>query len=184
VFGPERAIIDDILNRSLLAPYGVKFWEVRSNPPRISDPAEITAAITAFEGVGAMTPNVAIGLANEQFGLNIPVIDHEWGNFPFTIVEALATSGKLIGFEKIMKEIEEAELDESGNPVQPGATPAAPATEEGEEGEGKEKADQPRQIRRALGDLRDILEEASRQRYNPPPRKRAVQATMDNGQVG
>lgn len=176
VFGPEREVLDEIINRHLLLPYGVTYWAVRSNPPRISDPQEVISAMTAFEAVGAMTPNVAIGLANEQFGLDIPSIEEAWGDYPFSVVKVLATAGKLEGFDDIMKEIEEADI--------PGAVTVDDPDEEtdpnegpDEEDDGDQEGDKTKQVRQALDTLRDVLETAQRSAYrsreiNPPPRTR------------
>lgn len=158
VFGPERAYLDDIINRQILAPYGVKFWAIRSNPPRISDPDAVISAIEAFNNVGAMTPNVAIGLANEQFGLDIPMIEENWGNFPFPIVEALATQGKLLGFEDILKEVEDntRQFDADGNPInQNDPNPDDPAQDDNEATSDNEKA---KAVRRVMASLRDVLQ--------------------------
>lgn len=115
VFGPERVMEDDIINRQILGGYKIEHWEVRSNPPRITDPAEVVDAIEVFETTGAMSPNIAIGMANELFDMDIPLIEQDWGSFPFTVVQALAAQGKIVGWEKIIKEID---------PVDPPAVPA------------------------------------------------------------
>lgn len=169
VFGPERRYLDDIINRHILAPYGVRYWAVRSNPPRISDPDEIINAIEAFDGVGAMTPNVAIGLANEQFGLDIPLVEEEWGNYPFPVVQALATQGKLLGFEDILKEVDDTEEEPD-----PNADPNAPI----DDTDGATDTDQKtKQVRRAIYSLRDILETAREARYTERSVARASSAS-------
>lgn len=191
VFGPERAVLDEIINRHVLGPYGVQYWEVRSNPPRISDPTEVLTAVKAFDQVGAMTPNVAIGLANEQFGLDIATIEEAWGNYPWAIVQALAQSGKLKGFEDIIAEIDEAATTDEGtdpnaindNTVDPNADPEEVAQQKSK-----------RAIRKVMGDLRDLLEtnktaayrdyysESDEQhRVDPPPRTRP---TLDPSNEG
>jgi len=167
VFGPEREMIDDFVNRHLLAPYGVEYWEVRSNPPRISDPKEVIEAVSAFNSVGAMTPNVAIGLANEQFGLDVSLVEEEWGNYPFMIVQALATQGKLMGFDDIIKEIDDAS-GELGNNESNLVQPVADDDDDATKTDGG-----PRQVRHAIGNLRDVLELASKKRYDPPKRTRS-----------
>lgn len=169
VFGPERAILDDIINRHILAPYGVKFWELKSNPPRISDPEEVIKALTAFNEVGAMTPNVAIGLANEQFGLDIAPIEEDWGNYPWALVQDLALAGKLIGFEDIMKEIEEK--TETGEEVDEAT---AAADDQTAIGDGADEAQKARQIRRAISGLAEVLEVNAKAAYQP--RKRRIVA--------
>lgn len=85
IFGPERNKVDDVFNDKILAPFNPRFWRMRSLAPKLTDPDSIVAAIESLDGVGAMTPNVAIGLANELFDLNIPLIEEEWGSFPFVM---------------------------------------------------------------------------------------------------
>lgn len=121
VFGPERGIMDDVINRKLLSTWEVKNWQFRSNPPRISDPEEMLKAVETFNATGAMTPNTAIGLANELFDLDIPMIDDEWGNWPFEIVKTLATAGRLKGLEGIAEKLEPVVAPAPGAP---GAKPA------------------------------------------------------------
>lgn len=87
VFGPERAQTDDLFNYQILTYNGqpMRFWRFRSNPPRITSAAEVMTAIKTFDQVGAMTPNVAIALANEMFDLQMPIITEAWGDLPFAM---------------------------------------------------------------------------------------------------
>lgn len=180
VFGPERGTQDEFVNRSLLRPYGVQFWEVRSNPPRISDPEEIIKAVEAFEAVGALTPNVAIGLANEQFGLDIEEISEDWGNFPFAIIKDLAARGVLKGFETLLDQTkvfdkpveEDDDTDPNGEPT---STDPNAANDDGSGEGGDQSAVASKMIRRAMGDLRDILDAANQARYQPRQRKAPTQ---------
>jgi PBSX family phage portal protein len=143
VFGPERVKEDDIVNRKLLGGYDVKYWEVRSNPPRITDPSEILDAVSKFDTVGAMTPNTAVGIANELFDLQMTRIKEPWGNLPMAVVDKLITSGALAP-------------DEDGllHFVDPDTIPTAdqPAQDQTAPAEDKNKT-----IRRAMMDLRDQL---------------------------
>ena len=106
VFGPERARGDDMWNLKVLGSYRPQFWSFRSMPPRISDPTDVIAAIEAFDNIGAMTPNVAIGLANDFFDLNMPKVEAVWGDFPFAVVRDLVGQ-QLIpeGFEDLVGEL-------------------------------------------------------------------------------
>lgn len=112
VFGPERNKTDDIFNNQILSDADgrpPKFWRFRSNPPRIADPKTIVDALKTFDAMGAMTPNVAIGIANELFDLNIKTVDEDWGNYPYQTVQALLGKGELIGMDEIRKEVEKVE---------------------------------------------------------------------------
>ncbi|AHC30434.1 portal protein [Rhizobium phage vB_RleS_L338C] len=150
VFGPERAIMDDMINRKVLATWEVKNWQFRSNPPRISDPEEVIKAIETFNQVGAMTPNVAVGLANEMFDLDIPTIDDDWGNWPFEMVKALGAAGRIKGMKDFLEEVDTQVDPLTGQPKK--APASAPA---GEKSKAKEKAE--RAVRSALLDLRNAI---------------------------
>ncbi|QIG76079.1 capsid portal protein [Rhizobium phage RHph_I4] len=152
VFGPERAIMDDVINRKILSTWDVKNWQFRSNPPRISDPEEVIKAIETFNMVGAMTPNTAVGLANELFDLDIPTIVEEWGNWPFDMVKSLGAAGRLKGMEGFVEEMDAQVDPATGQPKKPGAPDGG---KKPKETEAKEKAQ--RTIRAALLDLRNAL---------------------------
>lgn len=87
VFGPERAAMDDLFNYHVLTYNGepMRYWRFRSNPPRITSEQAVLDALGVFDAVGAMTPNIAIGVANEMFDMQIPVIEDPWGDMPFEL---------------------------------------------------------------------------------------------------
>lgn len=184
VFGPERAIMDDVINRKLLATWDVRNWQFRSNPPRISDPEEMLKALETFDKLGAMNANTAIGLANEMFDLDIPLIEEEWGNWPFEMIKSLGSSGRLKGMEEIVKEIDHADL-----PVPPGKDGdeqpeggATPYTGKGG-GKGKAKPEDTKQksqaiVARALLDLRSALVSTTEE-----AKPATVEITRDDGTV-
>lgn len=93
VFGPERNHFDDTINKKVLGSYNPKYWAFRSNPPRLTDSSEVLDAIKTFDAAGAITPNVAIGLANEMFDLDIAHVEEVWGDYPMTIISNAARSG-------------------------------------------------------------------------------------------
>lgn len=103
VFGPERNKIDEIINNHLLMFEGLApiYWRFRSNPPRISNPQDVIEAIDKLDAVGAMTPNVAIGLANEMFDLNIPTIEEAWGDYPISFSTKLLEGDYLAGISDL-----------------------------------------------------------------------------------
>ncbi len=160
VFGPERARSDDMWNLKMLGTYTPKFWSFRSLPPRISDPADIINAIETFDGVGALTPNVAIGLANDFFDLEITSVEEEWGDFPFATVTALVNQGFMpAGFEELMSSLpQETESEEEPGPDDQGARA---------------------EVMRVIGELRSVLNSAHgnkkprRRSRTPAPRHRA-----------
>jgi PBSX family phage portal protein len=148
VFAPERTKFDDFINMHILAAWGPKFWRYRSLPARISDPDDVVKALETFDKMGAMTPNIAIRLANQYFSLDLPEITEEWGNWPFVIVSQLATAGKLAGLDELMSDEAKAAIqagleaaqnlsaggDQPDNPDQPNQ----PNKPDGEAGDDKE----------------------------------------------
>ena len=131
VFGPERVKGDDMWTMKLLSTYSPKFWSFRSLPPRITDPVEVIEGVKVFNEVGAMTPNVAIGLANDLFDLEIPAIEDDWGDMPFEITNTLVANAQLpdLSIGDIQGELN-ASQPSSGGGSQGGAssvpTPAKP----------------------------------------------------------
>jgi PBSX family phage portal protein len=177
VFGPERAVMDDVINRQILSAYGVKYWAVRSNPPKMADPEEMLNAVEVFDSVGAMSPNIAVGLANEMFGLDIPLIDEDWAEYPFAIVQALAVQGKLEGFDTIMKPVEDAVNSMvGGGDGSVGNVPDSDKPAETDDVAKKMDKRRRRAIRRTLGQLSDLITTNRDARYPVPARR--VQRTI------
>lgn len=109
VFSPERNKTDDIFNNQILSSAEGKppiYWRFRTQPPRISNPQTLVNALSTFEAVGALTPNIAIGIANELFDLSITMIDEDWGNYPFAAVKSLLDKGELIGMDQIREAVD------------------------------------------------------------------------------
>jgi len=116
VFGPARRVTDGVMNDHILATYKPKFWSLRSNPPRITDPDEVIKAINAFIAGGAMSPNTTIDMANEYFDLELPRIEEAWGDIPFEMALQLLVKGQLKGLEDVTKDVPEGQmLDAQGN---------------------------------------------------------------------
>lgn len=177
VFGPERNRIDDVINTKILVEYQPQFWKFRSNPPKISDPEETIKALETFERLGGMTPNIVIGLANEMFDLEIPAVEHEWGNWPFEIVKMVASKGQLVGLDEIKEETEELDLtpDPEGDAVQPDAGQEREGGEEPTEEDVVQRVH--RIVRRQLLALRKIVDEEPKLHIRKRTRRTAVGAS-------
>jgi len=131
VFGPERNKIDDLFNQVVLSDVEGRmpiYWKFRSNPPRVSNPKDVLDALKTLDALGALTPNVAIGIANEMFDLNIETVKEDWGDFPFEIVKMLAQKGQLKGLDSLIAASTDA-LDAQGDTA-PADTQVDPATGE------------------------------------------------------
>jgi hypothetical protein len=101
VFKPKRGVFQEFVNRDLLTSLGVQYWQFVLLGPEITDNAESLAAITTMHQIGALTPNVAIGMANRLFRLQIPPVTAAWGDVPFQFSNTLAQQGRLKGIGKV-----------------------------------------------------------------------------------
>lgn len=118
VFGPERNKMDDLFNYTILSDENGRppvNWAFRSNPPRIADPKMVIEALDTLETLGALTPNISIGIANELFDLKIKRITEVWGDYPFAMAVALLEKGELKGMEKLRQAVVEPPQDEEDN---------------------------------------------------------------------
>jgi PBSX family phage portal protein len=97
VFGPERHRFDTIMNSMILSTYNPAYWAFRTQGPRLAARDDMTKALAVFERVGALTPNVTIGLANEFFDLEIKPVNEPWGDYPFSLVSTMVQTGMLKG---------------------------------------------------------------------------------------
>lgn len=105
VFGPERNKEDDLWNTQFLTVdhQPLQYWRMRTNPPRLVSADSVLTALNTLDDLGAITPNIAIGIANELFDLALTPIEQDWGNFPFPIVMQLCLNNNLKGIEQIEK---------------------------------------------------------------------------------
>ena len=95
VFSPERNRSDEIFQDKILVDFetDVPYWRFRSNPTRLVNPESVTKAVSEYEKVGAMTPNLAIQFMNETFGTKVPAIMEEWADVPWLL------SQKMLGID-------------------------------------------------------------------------------------
>ncbi len=159
VFGPERAKTDDIWNMKILSTYSPKFWSFRSLPPRITNSEDVVSAIEKFDTAGALNPNVIIGLANELFDLEIPLIEEPWGDIPFSLT-TIAVQAGVEPEEEVPDPFDVEEDDPNDKPV------PQPASDEGpplsQEVKGKLQEHSKKHAAR-IGDVLDLIEHKARQ---------------------
>lgn len=174
VFAPERAKMDEVINLRLLADATGKppqYWWVRSNAPRITNPSDIIAALPNLAAVGALTPNVAINIANEMFGLDVRPIDEPWGDVPYSATTALMAKGMVAGFEGVLgREYPVAA------PSFPGGAPFAdddtdPPPAKSLAVEASEEGGRPPRKRVLLAGAQPEVEEPAPDRAPPPPQQ-------------
>lgn len=164
VFGPERRQFDSMIDLHVLGSYDAKFWAFRSQQTKITDPNATVTAMTAFDGMGAMTPNTAIALANEFFDLDIDKIEEDWGNWPFEIVKGLAAQGKLEGTQELERIVninpDGSKTDANGKLLEAPPQPPAAANANGKKPAPAAAADKEEAravVAKALGDLHEYI---------------------------
>lgn len=102
VFVPERSRTDALFNRRLLPTLPATFWEIWTKGPEISDMEQVTAALDACSRNGGLSVNAVIEIANEILGLKMPLRTEKWADFPFRLVETVATQGRLAELDEIL----------------------------------------------------------------------------------
>lgn len=122
VFGPERAAFDEVMNQKIVSSFKAKYWAFRSQPQRLASREDILKALSNFERVGALTPNVTIGLCNEFFDLEIKPVGEAWGDYPFELVKLMVQTGQVEpsmfpGLEEHLREPETPEVDKGAGIV-------------------------------------------------------------------
>lgn len=124
VFVPERKAWDHMFDRVVLSTHNLRYWKVRSAGPGMQDPAEVARIVNSLGREGALTPNIAVKLANRYLDADIQVITEDWGNLPFNIIMSYIDQGDTIpGLDIFEKRVNEAidsdetpfeEVDEDG----------------------------------------------------------------------
>lgn len=105
VFQPEREIYNEIVNKFILGDgyNGPKYWKFKLNPTKMVDKNAIAQNINALTLAGALTPNAALNLVNELFGLKMDAIPQDWGDYPFEITKTLVKGGQVVaGLEHLL----------------------------------------------------------------------------------
>lgn len=116
IFVPERQSWDEMFHRIVLSTHAVKFWRARSTGPGLQDPAEVARIVQSLGKEGALTPNVAIKIANRYLDADIQPIMEDWGDFPFSIITEYVKSGKKItGLYDFVENIDQATAPAAGN---------------------------------------------------------------------
>lgn len=109
IFVPERRSWDEMFDRIVLATHGIRYWRARSAGPGLQDPAEVSKIVTTLGKEGALTPNVAIKIANRYLDADIQPVMDDWGDLPFSVIMAYVENGDTIKgldiFEKRVQQV-------------------------------------------------------------------------------
>ena len=82
VFQPERDEFDHLMNRTLLADMGIRFWKFRSQTPVTRDPERLTAMVEKLVRVGVLIPEEGRLLASDIFNREFRKIGADWVRRP------------------------------------------------------------------------------------------------------
>lgn len=80
VFAPLRQDFDFIINRSILADFGVRFWSFESNGPDFSNPEDLLRNANEASRAGYLTPNELRKIASKGFRLPFEPVDDAWAD--------------------------------------------------------------------------------------------------------
>lgn len=119
VFVPERMAWDEMFDRIVLSTHNLKYWRVRSSGPGLQDPAEVARLVNSLGREGALTPNIAIKLANRYLDADIQPVMEEWGDLPFNIIMSYVDNGDTLkGLDIFEERVEQTVQQAPGENVE------------------------------------------------------------------
>jgi PBSX family phage portal protein len=151
IFVPERLAWDTMFDNVVLSTHNIRFWRVRSTGPGLQDPQEVARVVNSLGREGALTPNIAVKIANRYLDADIRPVTDEWGDLPFNVIMEYIKDGKTIkGLDIFEEELETV-------------VPEAPdSTSEQDEGalndQQIEQASTVKVVRRLLDEVSDTLQ--------------------------
>lgn len=88
VFAPARAAFDDLINSTLVANWGIRFWRFKSLGSRKRDPEAIANIAKAFIHEGVVTPAELRDLAEQLLGIDLPSAASDWQHITQLMIAA------------------------------------------------------------------------------------------------
>lgn len=92
VFAPERAVEDEIINRTLLPELGARFWEVHTEGPPLLSEETLVQLVEAGVRAGALSPEQVAQVLNPLLAVEV-VRKEPWAKLPTIVLEALVKAG-------------------------------------------------------------------------------------------
>ncbi len=121
IFVPERMAWDEMFENVVLSTHNLNYWRVRSAGPGLQDPQEVARVVNSLGREGALTPNIAIKIANRYLDADIRPVTDEWGNVPFSIISQYVKDGKVLdGLDIFEEELNEVVTPPEDEAVQEG----------------------------------------------------------------
>lgn len=118
IFVPERTSWDNMFEHVVLSTHSIRYWRVRSQGPGLQDPQEVARVVNSLGREGALTPNIAIKIANRYLDADIRPVMQEWGNVPFNVIMQYVKDGKTIKgldvFEEQLNNVVPPDPDDAG----------------------------------------------------------------------
>jgi capsid portal protein len=133
VFRPERVEFDYKVNRWLLPELKAQYYEFCSLGPNVTDNADLIASLGAGEAAGSMTPNIGRALLSDIFETELPKIEEEWGDLPFTLTLTQLNTAAMAAISEAAPEDEPGAMDDMPDDMEPGDQAG------GEPGEGDQQ---------------------------------------------
>lgn len=128
IFVPERQKWDHMFAHVVLASHRIRHWRVRSTGPGLQDPQEVARIVNSLGREGALTPNVAIKIANRYLDADIRPVMNDWGDLPFNVIMQYVKDGKTLEGLDIFEEEMNAVVPEPPEAEAPNAD-ELPATQ-------------------------------------------------------
>jgi len=88
VFAPEREAFDELINATLVANWGIRFWRFKSLGSRKRDPESIANIAKAFIHEGVVTPAELRPLAEQLLGIDLPSAASDWQHITQLMIAA------------------------------------------------------------------------------------------------
>jgi capsid portal protein len=88
VFEPERDTFDALINRTLVADLGIRFWRMRSRGPRKHDPETQAKVAEVLLKSGVVVPQELRGMAEHALGVDLLDSAQPWMRYPMPMLLA------------------------------------------------------------------------------------------------
>jgi len=88
VFAPERDDFDFLINRKVLPRLGIRFFQFKSNSPKLTDPMDLGKLVGELTKEGVLTPAEARQEAEKVFNRELRNINSPWTRQPLSLTLA------------------------------------------------------------------------------------------------
>ena len=122
VFRPLQKEIERIINSTIVADLGIRFWRFKLNTPELVDAKEVAQMIAHFNAAGGVSPNLARQILSKLLNEELPEYEGEWAELPLKVLEMrmkmgyddFSTVEKRDPFSKLLDALKELRRHEAG----------------------------------------------------------------------